>query len=150
MERNVLVMTIGGEPAAIDAACVQSVIELGPVTGAPGAPEHVEGLTSLRSRALTVIDCGRSLGLPRGACEHAGPDVPRLAAVVELDGFSYALAVDGVSDVIALQEPPTATRMALAPGWARASLGMVATPAGPAQLLDPVRLVAGPLPRCTV
>ena len=120
------------------------MIELGPVTGVPGAPEHVEGLTSLRSRALTVIDCGRSLGLSRGACEHAGPDVPRLAAVVELGGFSYALAIDGVSDVIALDEPPRGSRMALGPGWGRASLDMVATPSGPAQLLDPAQLVAGP------
>ena len=64
--------------------------------------------------------------------------------VVELDEYLYALLVDRVEEVVPLEGEPAILRTDLLPGWARATLGMVETSAGPALLIDPAQLVAGP------
>ena len=55
------------------------------------------------------------------------------------------LAADNlpISELIEEGEPAI-LRTDLLPGWARATLGMVETSAGPALLIDPAQLVAGP------
>jgi purine-binding chemotaxis protein CheW len=90
---------------------------------------------------MTVIDCRRSLGLPPR--EEASREVI-FAVVVELDEYLYALVVDRVEEVVPFEDEPTSPRAKLLPGWTRAALGMVETSAGPALLLDPRQLVAGP------
>lgn len=139
MDRSLLLVSIGGELAAIDSVNIRSVVELEAITPVPCAPEHIAGLAALRSRAMTVVDCRRTLELP-AAAEGAG----RLAVVVEIDEFLYALLVDGVEEVAPLDSEPSEIRADLLPGWTRASLGMVETSAGPALLLEPVRLIEGP------
>lgn len=138
MDRALLLVLIGGELAALDSAVVRSVVELEAITPVPCAPAHIAGLAALRSRAMTVIDCRRALDLPDA--EERG----NVAAVVELDGFLYALLVDGVEEVVPLETDPGEIRADLLPGWARASLGMAETSAGPVLLLDPARLIEGP------
>ena len=141
MDQSLLLVTIAGERAALDSKRIQSVVELENVTPVPRAPGHVPGLAALRSRAMTVIDCRRSLELvPADRYPSEAP----LAVVVELDEYLYALVVDQVEEVVAFEGAPTAIRANLLPGWTRASLGMVETSAGPALLLDPAELVAGP------
>ena len=49
-----------------------------------------------------------------------------------------------MEEVVAFEGAPTAIRANLLPGCTRATLGMVETSAGPALLLDPAELVAGP------
>lgn len=138
MDRSLLLVSIDGELAAIDSVVIRSVVELEAVTPVPGAPEHIAGLAALRSRAMTVVDCRRALELPPGFETGA-----RLAVVVEIEEFLYALLVDGVEEVVPLESEPSEIRADLLPGWARASLGMVETSAGPALLLDPARLIEG-------
>jgi purine-binding chemotaxis protein CheW len=138
MDRSLLLVTIGGELAALDSGVVRSVVELEAVTPVSRAPQHILGLAALRSRAMTVVDCRRALELP--ASEAPGP----LAVVVELDGFLYALQVDGVEDVVPLDGEQAEIRANLLPGWARSSTGMVETVSGPVLLLDPARLIEGP------
>jgi purine-binding chemotaxis protein CheW len=138
VDRSLLLVTIGGELAALDSAVVRSVVELEAITPVSRAPRHILGLAALRSRAMTVVDCRRALELP--ATETHGP----LAVVVELDRFLYALQVDGVEDVVPFECEPAEIRAHLLPGWARASTGMVETVSGPVLLLDPARLVDGP------
>jgi purine-binding chemotaxis protein CheW len=139
MDRSLLLVSIGGEWAAIDSDIIRSVVELEKVTPVPRAPAHVSGLAALRSRAMTVIDCRRSLELP--PAENASE---ALAVVVEIDEYLYALMVDHVEEVVPLDSEPGEIRADLLPGWTRASLGMVETTAGPALMLDPAQLVAGP------
>jgi purine-binding chemotaxis protein CheW len=107
---------------------------------APHVPEHILGLAALRSRPMTVIDCARSLEL------EAGPVQGGLqhAVVVEQDRHLYALAVDGIADVIATTSAPEPAPGKLAPGWERVCLGMVETPAGVLLLADVASLIAGP------
>jgi purine-binding chemotaxis protein CheW len=146
MDHSLLLVRIAGEMAALDSARIQSVVELEAVTPVPQGPAHVAGLAALRSRAMTVIDCRRSLELPDDEDDEDRPadGDGALAVVVELDEYLYALLVDQVEEVVPLEGDPAMLRTDLLPGWSRVTLGMVETSAGPALLLDPDKLVAGP------
>ena len=139
MTMLLLVVTIGGERVALPAEAVESVVELDTLIEVPRAAPHVAGLSALRSRVLTVIDCLRSLELGATDCT-AGI---REAAVVELDGHHYALIVDLVEDVIETDSEPQPVRAAMGEGWERVALGIVETDAGPLLLIDVPSLVAG-------
>ena len=142
MDHSLLLVSICGELAGIDSAIIRSVVELDAITPVPRAPDHIAGLAALRSRAMTVVDCRRSLDLP--PLEHAGKS---LAVVVELDEYLYALIVDAVEEVVPLDGDPAEVRADLLPGWARAAVGMIESTAGPALMLDPARLIQGPAKR---
>jgi purine-binding chemotaxis protein CheW len=142
MDRSLLLVSIDGELAAIDSGIIRSVVELEAITPVPCAPGHIAGLAALRSRAMTVVDCPRALELSP-TTEPGG----RLAVVVEIEDFLYALQVDGVQEVVPFDSEASEIRADLLPGWTRASLGMVETSAGPALLLDPARLIEGPAKR---
>ena len=118
---------------------MESVVELDTLIPVPRAAPHVAGLSALRSRVLTVIDCRRSLELG----ESDGSDGIREAAVVELDGHHYALIVDLVEDVVEALSEPAPVRAAMGAGWERVSRGMVETEAGPLLLVDISALIAG-------
>ena len=140
MNELLLIVTIAGERVALPAAAVESVVELETLTPVPRAPQHVAGLSALRSRVLTVIDCMRSLELGDTDCA----DGIREAAVIELDGHHYALIVDQVEDVVEALSEPAAVRGAMEPGWDRVAQGMVETEEGPLLLIDVTALIAGP------
>ncbi|MGZ2411174.1 purine-binding chemotaxis protein CheW [Sphingomonas sp. F9_3S_D5_B_2] len=139
MNELLLVVVIAGERVALPASAVESVVELDTLIPVPRAAPHVAGLSALRSRVLTVIDCIRSLELG-----SAGPtEGIQEAAVVEVDGHHYALIVDLVEDVVEAQSEPTPVRAAMGTGWERASVGMVETEAGPLLLVDVAALIGG-------
>lgn len=142
MDQSLLLVSICDERAAIDSAIIRSVVELESVTPVPRAPAHIAGLAALRSRAMTVVNCRQSLELPA-----LGEGNKSLAVVVEIDEYLYALVVDEVEEVVPLEGEPGEIRTDLLPGWARAALGMLETTAGPALLLDPAELIAGPAKR---
>ena len=139
MNELLLVVTIAGERVALPAAAVESVVELESLIPVPRAAAHVAGLSALRSRVLTVIDCMRSLELGDTDCS----DGIREAAVVELDGHHYALIVDMVEDVIEALSDATPVRAAMGAGWERVCHGMVETEEGPLLLIDVAALIAG-------
>jgi len=139
MNELLLVVTIAGERVALPAAAVESVVEIDTLIPVPRAAPHVAGLSALRSRVLTVIDCMRSLEL--GLTDYS--DGLHEAAVVELDGHHYALIVDLVEDVIEALSDPAPIRAAMEPGWERVAIGMVETENGPLLLVDVAALVAG-------
>src|SRR5205085_12232853 len=132
MNELLLIVTTAGERVALPAAAVESVVELETLTPVPRAPSHVAGLSALRSRVLTVIDCTRSLELGDTDCS----DGIREAAVIELDGHHYALIVDLVEDVVEALSEPAPVRAAMESGWDRVAQGMVETEAGPMLLVD--------------
>ena len=139
MSELLLIVTIAGEHVALPASAVESVVELDTLIPVPRAAPHVAGLSALRSRVLTVIDCQRSLELGDTDCS----DGIREAAVVELDGHHYALIVDLVEDVVEAQADPVPVRAAMEKGWERASRGMVETEEGPFLLVDVATLISG-------
>jgi len=140
MSELYLIVGLCGERVAFRAAEVQSVIELGKITTAPRAPAFIAGLAALRSRALTVIDCARSLGIEREAVELEG----RQAAVVELKGHIYALVLDAVDDVVEAKDSPEPVPARLGEGWQRVAKGMVETELGPMLVVDLGAMIAGP------
>lgn len=141
MNELLLVVSIAETRVALSAAAVESVVELEALIQVPRAPTHVAGLSALRSRVLTVIDCRRSLDL--GATDLADGRIHE-AAVVELDGHHYALTVDAVEDVVDALSDPVAVRAAMSPGWERVAMGVVETEQGPLLLVDVALLIAGP------
>ena len=134
-----LIVTIAGQRVAFAADAVESVVELDTLIHVPRAQPHVAGLSALRSRVLTVIDCRRSLELGQSDCS-AGI---REAAVVELDGHHYALIVDVVEDVVEALSEPAPVRAAMEDGWERVSQGMVETEEGPLLLVDVAAVIGG-------
>jgi purine-binding chemotaxis protein CheW len=132
-----LIMTVAGRRAALPAAMIGSVIEIDGIEPIPLARWPVAGLTTLRSRVLTVIDCRAALGL------EAGDNAGREAVVVEVGGHGYALLVDEVRDVTPALSDPAPPRADPGATWAAALIGMVETAAGPVLVLDPVRLALG-------
>jgi purine-binding chemotaxis protein CheW len=139
MKELLLVVTVAGQRVALPSAAVESVVELDALIPVPRAAPHVAGLSALRSRVLTVIDCMRSLELGVTDCL----DGIREAVVVELDGHHYALLVDLVEDVVETLSDPAPLRAAMGAGWERISQGMVETEAGPLLVVDVAALVAG-------
>ena len=139
MAELLLIARLAARRVAFPAADVEAVVELEGLSPAPRALPHVAGLSALRSRVLTVIDCMRSLELGASDCS----DGIREAAVVELDGHHYALIVDVVEDVVESLSDPAPIRAAMGPGWERVSQGMVETEQGPLLLVDVGALIAG-------
>jgi purine-binding chemotaxis protein CheW len=140
MNELYLIVGIAGERVAFRAADVQSVVELERITPAPRAPAYIAGLAALRSRALTVIDCVRSLELDRAE----GQDVSRKAAVIEHKGHLYALLVDMVQDVVEATSEPDSVPAELSRGWHRVARGMVETDIGVMLVIDLAAMIAGP------
>ena len=70
MSSLLLVVTIGGQRVALPSDAVESVVELDTLIPVPRAAPHVAGLSALRSRVLTVIDCMRSLELGTTECSN--------------------------------------------------------------------------------
>ena len=132
-----LILRIAGERVAFPASQVESVIELEEITPVPRTPHHVAGLTALRSRVLTVIDCRASLGLDRF-------DEGAEAVVVTSGGHPYALRVDGVEDVIEASGAPSPIVVPLSGGWGRIARATVEIDGDLLLLVDPHALVAGP------
>jgi purine-binding chemotaxis protein CheW len=139
MNELLLVVVIAGERVALPAAAVDAVVELDTLIPVPRAAPHVAGLSALRSRVLTVIDCKRSLELG----ESDRTDGIREAAVVDFDGHHYALIVDLVEDVVEALSDAAPMRAAMGAGWERVCQGMVDTETGPLLLVDVAALISG-------
>ncbi|WP_156678410.1 chemotaxis protein CheW [Sphingomonas profundi] len=134
-----LIATIAGQRVALAAAPIESAVEIAAITPVPRAPPHVAGLAALRSRVLTIVDCTCSLALGRHPAETRGR-----AVIVTVDAHQYGLLVDDVLDAVTITEPPRPAPLALAPGWAKATAGVVEHDGALLLLLDPAQLVDGP------
>ena len=133
-----LVAELAGIRVALPAVEVRSVIEVAALTPVPLAPPYIAGLTAVRSQAITVIDTRAALGFaPRGTCAE------QLAAVVMLNGLSYALLLDAVHDVKSCTTPTATVSGGYGEGWDQVALGMMELEDGPALLIDPFAFVSG-------
>jgi purine-binding chemotaxis protein CheW len=91
---------------ALDAAGIQEVIRLGPLTRVRHAPEAVAGIVNLRGKIVTVIDLSLRLGSAKTVPSHES------RIFVMEDGNEFiGLLVDRVDEVLEadpgrLQSPP--------------------------------------------
>ena len=142
MSELVVLVDIAGRKCALGASDVASVIEIDRMTPVPCTPDHIVGLTALRSQALTVIDCRLAIDSsepPSAACERT--------PVVKVDGHNYALLVDAVHDVATARSEPSVIEGGFGENWNEAAQGMVETDLGPALLVNIASLVRGPAHR---
>ncbi|MCA1661659.1 MAG: chemotaxis protein CheW [Novosphingobium sp.] len=139
MSAPLLIVKIAGDRIAVPAERVHSVIELSRIVPVPRAPRFIAGLTTLRSRTLTVIDTACALGLPEST------EIAEFALVVESDGCGYALMVEAVENVESGEPAPCRPDVKLADGWKRAAQGLVETEAGSLLVIDLDMVIAGPL-----
>lgn len=139
MTELMVMAQIAGRRCALHALDVQSVIELGAITPVPQTPDFIAGITALRSQALTVIDCRRALGFPaiRWSTDSR-------AAVVSINGHSYALIIDAIEDITTSIGQPEQITGGFGSEWSRVATGMIETSSGPALLIDLAALIEGP------
>ena len=138
MTALVLCAVVGGQRVAIDAALVQSVVDLGQITPVPLADPHVVGLCSVRSHVLTVIDAALAIGLPAATAN-------RRALVLDIGGHGYALRVDSVDDVIAPIGELSVVEPSAGANWQKVATGTIDTPFGFALMIDPSLLFSSHL-----
>jgi purine-binding chemotaxis protein CheW len=132
----VLIATIAGQRVAIDAARIESVVDLWQVVPVPMAPAHVLGLAAVRSRVLTVVDAAAAVGLRAGGTGNR-------ALVMDVEGHSYALRVDAVCDVTAAVGAAMPFDPAAGENWAGIATSTIDTEFGFALMIDPARLISG-------
>lgn len=106
MEHQLVVFDLAGEHYGVDIAAVEGIIKLQAITSVPHAPAFVEGVTNLRGKVLPVIDLRKRFGLPQ-----AQPTKDSRIVVVEMNGATVGMVVDGVSEVLRVGaeaiEPPS-------------------------------------------
>lgn len=123
MSQLYLFARIAGTGVALCTDEVEAVVRLAGLTPVPGAPDHVAGLSALRSRVLTILDaatliCGRQTGDPA-----AGPD--RHAIVCDISGHSYGIMVDGVDDIHTVESPVQPLCGRIDPAWQPYAKGVI-------------------------
>lgn len=139
MAELLLIVRLAGRRVAFPAVEVEGVVELEALTPAPRAAAHVAGLSSLRSRVLTVIDGLAALGFGRSP-----PESLANAVVIPSGGHPFALLVEGVEDVVETAAAPTPVTAPVGPGWDRVALGLVEADGDLLLLVDPHALIVGP------
>ncbi|TDN79900.1 purine-binding chemotaxis protein CheW [Stakelama pacifica] len=135
MEGLYLIARIAGQMVAIDSDQVESVIDLSDVTPIPLAPDHVVGISAIRSRVVTVIDSCAALG--RAPAEATGR-----AIIVGLEGHYYAVLVEDVEDVLPFIATPLPDGIVLDPQWRELGRGFVDRDGEPLLIIDPTGIVS--------
>lgn len=133
MNQTLLVAQLNGRRIAMAASQIESIVEISRITPVPQTPDYIEGLSTLRSKALTVINCARVLKINR---EHSQADTDRQAAVVHHAGHDYALLLDAVEDVVETQNVPEEILGGVGDEWSDVALGIVETEVGPALMVN--------------
>ncbi|NNG06000.1 MAG: chemotaxis protein CheW [Inquilinus sp.] len=116
---------------------VQDVLAPQAITRIPLAPAEVAGSLNLRGRIVTAIDVRTRLGLPRRQSSER-----QMSVVVDMGGELYSLIVDGVGEVLTVQENAFERNLAtLDPVWRKVSTGIYRLKEGLLVVLDVSRLL---------
>jgi purine-binding chemotaxis protein CheW len=96
---------LGDEEYGVDILRVQEINRMVRITKVPKAPEFVEGVINLRGKVIPIIDLRKRFGL--AVKPH---DKNTRIIVVDIEGRTVGLVVDGVSEVLRFSmdtiEPP--------------------------------------------
>ena len=141
MDSLKLIARIAGQRIALTADAVESVVEIEAITPVPLAPPHVAGLAALRSRVLTVIDSYAALELgqsPRDGLMPGGRR--RRSTTISTACWSTRSRMSPRSRASPIRSTPASRAAGRMPRSAWSSMTAQAL-----LLLDPARIVAGPL-----
>jgi purine-binding chemotaxis protein CheW len=114
-----LIARVADRTVAIPAAEVESVVDIGEITPAPGASPQVRGIAALRSRVVTVISSRYALGAPTGVTK------PKRAVLTVVDGHHYAILVNALEDAQPFELQPLSAGLALSERWRAIAIGVV-------------------------
>jgi purine-binding chemotaxis protein CheW len=111
---------IGGQLFGLPILRVQDVFTPERLTRVPLAPPEIAGVLNLRGRIVTLFDMRRRLGLGQRE-DGTSP----MAIGVERSGESYGLLIDGIGEVLKLDNAKCeANPINLDPGLAHVSAGV--------------------------
>jgi purine-binding chemotaxis protein CheW len=128
---------VGPQAFGVPVLQIREVLRRQPVTPVPMAPHAIAGLLNLRGRIVTAIDMRRRLGLP-----PLTTDAETANIVVEHGGELYALIVDSVGDVLAVdQRRVEAVPSVLDPQWRALASAVYPTEGGLIVLVDIAQLL---------
>lgn len=120
MNNLFLFAVIAGTPVAVRSTEVESVVRIGNVTPVPAVPSHVKGLTTLRSRVLTVLDIAQLVS-PRQVIQPER----NFAIVCDIAGHSYGLLVDEILDICEVESNITPVSGLTNVRWKRYAEGSI-------------------------
>lgn len=130
--------TVRTAHCALDAAGIQEVIRLGPLTPVRHAREEVAGILNLRGRIVTILDVGLRLGFPK-----AVPAADSRIIIMDDRGEFIGLLVDRVDDVVEVEQSQWEKPPANVPDGQTPCFKAVCRVAGRViTLLDPARITA--------
>lgn len=115
-----LFATVAGTAIAMPTHELEAVVRLGEIVTIARVAPHVRGLAALRSRVLTIIDVRT---LVTGELTDMGR--ASLAIVAEVDGHTYGLLIDNVSDICAVEDGMLPIRGRIGAAWEGYARGMV-------------------------
>jgi purine-binding chemotaxis protein CheW len=92
-----LIFSVGEESYGIRITYVTEVIEIEEVTKVPDLPEYVKGIINLRGKIIPVTDARLRFGK-----EEKEYDERTCIIIVDIDGVSFGLIVDGVKEVVSM------------------------------------------------
>lgn len=123
---------------ALDAAGIQEVIRLGPLTPVRHSPPDVAGIVNLRGKIVTILDLGLRLGFAKAA-----PGGDSRIIIIEDRSEFVGLLVDRVDEVVEVerdrwQAPPANVRF----GQGRFFQGVYRTGSRAITVLDPAAILA--------
>jgi len=96
---QVVSFRLGEEEYGVDIMTVQEIILFGLITQVPEVPEHVLGVINLRGNVIPILNLRRRFGMP----DQAPEDATRIV-VMNLNGRTVGVVVDGVNEVLRLAE----------------------------------------------
>ena len=99
MEIQLVIFQLADELYGVNIHSVESIIKLQTITAVPHAPDFVEGVTNLRGNVLPIIDLRKRFGL-----ELLAETSETRIVVLEIDGMQVGMVVDGVKEVLTIQE----------------------------------------------
>jgi purine-binding chemotaxis protein CheW len=107
MSRECITFNVGGQVFGLDIGFIREIRKWAPVTRVPGLPSYVAGVANLRGTVLPIIDLAVRLGWEPTVCTSC-----HAILIVEFDGRTCGLVVEGVSDLVLIEQasllpPPT-------------------------------------------
>ncbi len=105
-EQQLVVLDLAQETYGVDINTVREIIQMQEITKVPKTLDFVEGIINLRGKVIPVVDLRKRFGLP-----ITEQNKDSRIVVVDIDGQSIGIVVDGVSEVLRISndavEPPS-------------------------------------------
>lgn len=94
-----LIFSMGSELYGMEIRYITEIIGIQPITEVPGMPEYIKGITNLRGKIIPIMDA--RLRFKKPAREY---DDRTCIIVIETEDISIGLIVDGVAEVLAMND----------------------------------------------